>query len=125
MAELTRRYIVMAMATEGPFDLKDPDAAFVLKPWKDPAALRALATYRDHCYPELADELGVWITTIAAGPAIRGGIGARNEQRMAAAMATPRPKPQAKPRAKSHLRSRAKMKVAERSVRKSKGKRRR
>jgi len=42
MAELTRKYVVMALAAEGPFDLSDPDAPFVLKPWKDPAALRAL-----------------------------------------------------------------------------------
>ncbi len=54
MAELTRRYIVMAMATEAPFDLTDVEGVFVLKPWKDPAALRALETYRDNCYPELA-----------------------------------------------------------------------
>ena len=124
MAELTRRYIVMAMATEGPFDMKDPDAAFVLKPWKDPAALRALATYRDHCYPELAEELGAWMTAIASGPAIRGGIGARNEQRMAA-LIKPRPKPLAKPRVKSQPRPKARMKVSERRVPKRKGKRRR
>ena len=132
MAELTRRYIVMAMATEGPFDMKDPDAAFVLKPWKDPAALRALATYRDHCYAELAEELGVWITAIASGPVVRGGVGARNEQRMAAqvkARPTPQVKPQAKPpvksQAKSQPRPKARMKVAERRAPKSKGKRRR
>ena len=128
MAELTRRYIVMAMATEGPFDMKDPDGAFVLKPWKDPAALRALATYRDHSYPELAEELGVWIKTIASGPVIRGGVGARNEQRMAA-VAKPRTKPplksRPKPQAKSHSGPKARMKVAERTSSKSKGKRRR
>ena len=124
MAELTRRYIVMAMATEGPFDMTDPDAAFVLKPWKDPAALRALAAYRDHCYPELAEELAVWITAIASGPVIRGGIGARNEQRMAV-LVKPRPKPLAKPRVKSQPRPKARMKVAERKAPKSKGKRRR
>ena len=66
MAELTRRYIVMPMSTEGPFDLQDPDAPFVLKPWKDPAALSALIAYRDSCYPELAQELTTWITAIAA-----------------------------------------------------------
>jgi hypothetical protein len=132
MAELTRRYIVMTMATEGPFELKDADGAFVLKPWKDPAALRALATYRDHCYPELAEELGVWIKTIESGPVIRGGVGARNEQRMSA-VATPRPKPRAQPRAmprakaqaKPHPGPKAKMKVAERIPPKRKGKRRR
>ena len=43
MPELTRRYIVMTMATEAPFDMQDPEAPFVLKPWKDPAALRALS----------------------------------------------------------------------------------
>ena len=61
MPELTRRYIVMAMATEAPFDVHDPEAPFVLKPWKDPAALRALEAYRDHCYPELAGDLTGWI----------------------------------------------------------------
>jgi hypothetical protein len=90
MPELTRRYIVMAMATDGPFDMRDPDAPFVLKPWKDPAALRALETYRDHCYPELAQELGAWIEVIASGPPLRGGVGARNEAH-AAARAKSRP----------------------------------
>ena len=46
MPELNRRYVVMAMATEAPFDPSDPEGVFVLKPWKDPAALRALAAYR-------------------------------------------------------------------------------
>jgi hypothetical protein len=82
MPELTRRYIVMQMATEGPFDVRDPDATFVLKPWKDPAALRALEAYRDHCYPELAVELTSWIETVHAGPVVRGGVGARNEEHM-------------------------------------------
>jgi len=79
MAELTRRYLVMPLATEAPFDLTDPDGAFVLKPWKDPAALRALAAYRDNCYPELARDLDQWIRTIEAGPRLRGGVGKRNE----------------------------------------------
>jgi hypothetical protein len=79
MAELTRRYIVMQMAAEGPFDLADPDAAFVLKPWKDPAALQALIAYRRHCYAELAQELDRWIKAIVSGPKIRGGVGSRNE----------------------------------------------
>lgn len=79
MAELTKRYLVMPLATEAVFDLTDPDGAFVLKPWKDPAALRALATYRDNCYPELARDLGAWISAIKAGPVVRGDIGARNE----------------------------------------------
>jgi len=90
MRELTRRYIVMSMATEGPFDLRDRDAAFVLKPWKDPAALAALDAYRQHCYPELASELTVWIGEISSGPRVRGGIGARNEAH-AAASAKSRP----------------------------------
>ena len=84
MPELTRRYIVMTMATEGPFDLRDPDTPFVLKPWKDPAALRALQTYREHCYPELGEELETWIATISAGPLVRGGVGTRNEQHIGA-----------------------------------------
>ena len=91
MPELTRRYVVMAMATEGPFDMQDPDAPFVLKPWKDPAALRALEAYRDHCYPELAAELGAWIRAIRSGRAARGGVGARNEMHLAT-MARPKVK---------------------------------
>ena len=67
MAELTRRYIVMQMATEGPFDIRDADAPFVLKPWKDPAALRALRAYRDSCYEELAQELDQWIRASGTG----------------------------------------------------------
>ncbi|HXA95843.1 MAG TPA: hypothetical protein VN323_09795 [Candidatus Dormibacteraeota bacterium] len=97
MPELTRRYIVMAMATEAPFDAHDPEAPFVLKPWKDPAALRALEAYRDHCYPELAADLTVWIQTIATGARLRGGIGARNEAHLAS---RPKPRPAAaRPRA--------------------------
>jgi hypothetical protein len=87
MPELTRRYIVMAMATEAPFDVHDPEAPFVLKPWKDPAALRALEAYRNHCYPELAADLTGWIQAIRTGARIRGGVGARND-----AFAAPRPK---------------------------------
>jgi hypothetical protein len=79
MSELTRRYVVMALATAAPFDPTDRDAAFVLKPWKDPAALRALAAYRDNCYPELARDLDAWIRAIEAGPAARGDVGRRNE----------------------------------------------
>ncbi len=79
MAELVRKYVVMALAAEGPFDLSDPDAPFVLKPWKDPAALRALIAYRDSCYPELSRELDAWIRTIAAGPVVRGDVGTLNE----------------------------------------------
>jgi hypothetical protein len=97
MAELTRRYIVMQMATEGPFDIRDVDAPFVLKPWKDPAALQALRTYRDHCYEELARELGEWISAIEVGPQIRGGVGARNEH---AITSQPRAKPVARRQAK-------------------------
>ena len=100
MAELTRRYIVMAMATDAPFDLNDPDGAFVLKPWKDPAALRALETYRDNCYSELAWYLDAWTQAIKAGPPVRGGVGKRNEpfvkpERPAPA---PAPKPKARPK---------------------------
>jgi len=98
MAELTRRYIVMQMAAEGPFDVADPNAPFVLKPWKDPAALEALITYRRHCYAELARELDQWIRAIAVGPKIRGGVGARNELM---ALARPKPAPAARPKAKT------------------------
>ena len=79
MAELTRRYVVMTVASEVPFDPNDPDGVFVLKPWKDPAALRAVQAYRDNCYPELARDLDTWITTIVAGPSVRGDVGRRND----------------------------------------------
>jgi len=102
MAELTRRYIVMQMAAEAPFDIADPDAPFVLKPWKDPAALQALVAYREHCYAELAEELDQWITAIVAGPKIRGGIGSRNEL---TAPARRKPAAKARPKAKSKARS--------------------
>ena len=82
MPELTRRYIVMSMAAEGPFDIRDPDGAFVLKPWKDPAAVKALEAYSRHCYPQLAMELSEWIAAIFSGPRIRGGVGARNAEHM-------------------------------------------
>lgn len=79
MAELTRRYVVMTMAADMPFNANDPDEVFVLKPWKDPAALRALLAYRDNCYPELARDLDAWIRAIQEGPAVRGDVGRRNE----------------------------------------------
>jgi hypothetical protein len=79
MPELNRRYVVMALGAEAPFDPHDPDGVFVLKPWKDPAALRALAEYRDNCYPELAADLTAWITQIEQGPVVRGDVGRRNE----------------------------------------------
>lgn len=82
MAELTRRYVVLPLATPAPFDPRDPDAPFVLKPWKDPAALRALSAYRDNCYPELASDLDGWIRLVEAGPVIRGDVGRRNEQHL-------------------------------------------
>ena len=113
MAELSRRYIVMQMATEGPFDIRDVDAPFVLKPWKDPAALQALRAYRDHCYEELARELGEWIDAIEGGPHIRGGVGSRNEQAMAS-----RPRPAARKVAKR------KPKVMQKKLAKKKAKRR-
>ena len=103
MAELTKRYVVMSLATEAPFDLRDPDGPFVLKPWKDPAALRALEAYRDHCYPELARDLDAWIRAIKAGPAVRGGVGRRNEPFAKAAppAAPAKPEPRVKPKAKA------------------------
>ena len=79
MSELTRRYVVMALATAAPFDPTDHDGVFVLKPWKDPAALRALVTSRDHCYPELARVLDSWIRAIHAGPTVSGDVGRRHE----------------------------------------------
>jgi hypothetical protein len=79
MAELVRRYVVMPLATAAPFDPADPDGVFVLKPWKDPAALRALRAYRDSCFPELRRDLDAWIRAIEAGPVVRGDVGRRNE----------------------------------------------
>ena len=113
MPELTRRYIVMAMATEAPFDPHDPEAPFVLKPWKDPAALRALETYRDHCYPELAEDLTTWIHTIANGAKVRGGVGAKNEAHLATrsrsrAAAGPKARPKAKAKKSSRKPSKRK-----------------
>ncbi len=113
MAELTKRYIVMAMATEAPFDLTDAEGAFVLKPWKDPAALRALETYRHHCYPELARELDAWVRSIKAGPVIRGGVGTRNEP----FVRPPRPAPAAKPEARGKPRKKAIPKTKARGAR--------
>lgn len=84
MPELTRRYVVMTMATEAPFDPSDPEGVFVLKPWKDPAALRALAAYRENCYPELGRDLEAWIRVIQAGPIVRGDVGRRNERHVKA-----------------------------------------
>ena len=90
MRELSRRYVVMTLATEAPFDVGDPDAPFVLKPWKDPAALRALRAYRDHCFPELQRDLDAWIAAIDAGPTLRGDIGRRNEAHAGAKGGAPR-----------------------------------
>jgi hypothetical protein len=122
MPELTRRYIVMAMAAEAPFDEHDPEAPFVLKPWKDPAALRALEAYRDHCYPELATDLTAWIQTIDSGAKVRGGVGARNEAHLAtrpkARLAAARPRPAAKAKARAAKKGPAK------KTSKRKGKRR-
>ncbi|HKZ06235.1 MAG TPA: hypothetical protein VJU81_12260 [Methylomirabilota bacterium] len=113
MAELTRRYIVMPMSTEGPFDLQDPDAPFVLKPWKDPAALSALIAYRDRCYPELAQELTGWITAIRSGPVVRGSVGSRNESHLAA-RASRRPQVKARPKHRAAKTSRTQRKKKKR-----------
>jgi len=107
MAELTRRYIVMQMAAEAPFDITDPDAPFVLKPWKDPAALQALIAYRQHCYAELAQELDQWIRAIGAGPKVRGGVGSRNEL---TSLARRKPIAAAKPKVKSKVKVLKKLK---------------
>ena len=121
MPELTRRYIVMAMATEGPFDLRDPDAPFVLKPWKDPAALRALEMYRDHCYPELGEELTAWIKVIGSGPPVRGGVGARNEHYV---LSRPKPQPGAGGGKSRPMKAKAKRQVIKSKTLKKKGKKR-
>jgi hypothetical protein len=114
MAELTRRYVVMAMATQAPFDVADPEGVFVLKPWKDPAALRALQAYRDHCYPELARDLDAWIGAISHGPAVRGDIGRRNEAYSGTATRPSRAASSASPR----TRVRGKRRTASRATRK-------
>ena len=96
MTALTRRYVVMTLATEAPFDPRDPDGAFVLKPWKDPAALRALRAYRDNCFPELRRDLDAWIRAVEAGPALRGDVGRRNERHLQAPSASHRTAPTAR-----------------------------
>ena len=122
MPELTRRYIVMTMATEAPFDLQDPEAPFVLKPWKDPAALRALEAYREHAYPELASDLAAWIQAITSGPTVRGGVGARNEAHLAS---RPKARPaSARPKLKAKAKPKAAKKRPAKKARKAKGKRR-
>jgi len=119
MPELTRRYIVMAMATEAPFDVHDPEAPFVLKPWKDPAALRALEAYRDQCYPELATDLTGWIQVIRNGARIRGGVGTRNDS-----YAAPRPKAPAAAPARKPVKAAKKVKaVKKKGVKKAAKKR--
>ena len=110
MPELTRRYVVMTMAAAAPFDRADRDAPFVLKPWKDPAALMALRAYRRYCYPELAHDLDEWIRAIETGPLLRGDVGLRNEAHLAAQKSRP-----ARPGAKARVRSRAQAKPRARS----------
>lgn len=110
MAELTRRYIVMPMGTEGPFDPTDPDAPFVLKPWKDPAALLALEAYRAACYPELAVELSAWIRTIRSGAVTPGSVGARNAAHLASRPAAARARPRIKAKRKAKPAKRLKIK---------------
>jgi hypothetical protein len=121
MPELTRRYIVMTMSAEGPFDVEDREAPFVLKPWKDPAALEALEAYRAHCYPELAEELGQWIEVIRQGPALRGGVGSRNEQHLSTRGRRRPAAPRRQPRP-SRKAPRAAPKAARRKTRKRKSK---
>jgi hypothetical protein len=121
MAELTRRYVVMVMADEAPFDPADPEGVFVLKPWKDPAAVRALETYRDNCYPELARDLDAWIVAIAAGPpALRGDVGRRNEPHLRAAPAASTDQGPSRPRAKPARPARSGKPSARRATRKRK-----
>jgi hypothetical protein len=58
--------------------------------------------YREHCYPELAQELDQWIKAIMAGPKIRGGVGSRNElSALARRNPAPKPRPKAKSKAKA------------------------
>jgi hypothetical protein len=107
MSELTRRYVVMAMAAAAPFDPADPDAPFVLKPWKDPAALIALKSYRDHCYPELARELDEWIALVEAGPLVLGGVGRQNEAHLTSANRVSGPRARGRGGRKTAARSRS------------------
>src|SRR5262245_11972577 len=107
MTELTRRYVVMAMASEVPFDPADPDGVFVLKPWKDPAALRALMAYRDNCYAELRRDLDAWISVIQAGPVVRGDVGSRNERHAKKRSAAPEARPRSAKRGRRPSRPRA------------------
>lgn len=123
MSELTRRYVVMAMAAAAPFDPADHDAPFVLKPWKDPTALIALKSYRDHCYPELARDLDAWIRLVEAGPLVLGGVGRRNVDYLASVRRAPGPK-KATPRP-SRSKVRGKTGRATRPSTKAKTKRRR
>ena len=106
MAALTRRYVVMTLATEAPFDPGDPDGVFPLKPWKDPAALRALRTYRDNCFPELRRDLDAWIRAVEAGATVRGDIGRRNEPHLQTASGTRPARPAARARRASPKASR-------------------
>src|SRR5262245_10434453 len=110
MSELTRRYVVMAMAAAAPFDSADHDAPFVLKPWKDPAALIALKSYRDHCYPELARGLDEWIRLLEAGPLVLGGVGRQNAAHLASVkhVSGRRERPIGRARRKTGARSRQK-----------------
>ncbi len=110
MSELTRRYVVMAMAAAAPFDPADYDAPFVLKPWKDPAALIALKSYRDHCYPELARDLDEWIRLVEAGPLVLGGVGRQNEAHLMSEkrVSGPREKPSGRDGRKTVAQSRPK-----------------
>ena len=118
MAELTRRYVVMAMATEAPFDPLDPEGVFVLRPWKDPAALRALQTYRDNCYPELRRDLEAWIRAIEAGPTIRGDVGRRNDAHLTTVATITPARPAARPRpTRRSARTGARRRVAKRKKR--------
>ena len=108
MTELTRRYVVMAMATDGPYDTRDLDGVFVLKPWKDPAALHALRAYAERCYPELARDLAGWIRAIERGPVVRGDVGRRNEAHARAAAPARKAKPtKRQPRARKPSRTAA------------------
>jgi hypothetical protein len=131
MLELTRRYVVMTLAEAAPFDHADRDAPFVLKPWKDPAALAALKAYRARCYPELARDLDAWIRAIEAGPSLRGDVGRRNEahlaSRKAASTRSAAPRPAAsKGRARGRAVAKAtRLGVAGRAARSSKRPKRR
>ncbi len=59
-------------------DTQDVDSPFVLKPRKDPAAMKALECYADFCELELSKQIKRWIQLIKKAPKVVGTQGKRN-----------------------------------------------